>query len=223
MIVRYFADGFCMRFSRGRTLLVSLLIITWLVGSLGALWWFQSRLLRPFVTADAAPEFRDLTAVSDGLSAILQTVPAVPGAVTMVHLWNPDCSCNSVSQRHVDATLDQFGENQLHFVILAPVTASEEDMKEMKELNPRATLIRLRPEDQIPLSASPGLAMYTPQQKLAYFGAYGFGALCTPSDSNLFVNMVNALLAGESYGPFMNIAGSGCFCAWPQHPAQSPQ
>ena len=208
---------------RGRTLLVSLLIIVWLSGSLGALWWFQSRLIKPFVPADAPPEFRDLNAVESALTPLMASLDTPAGAVTLIHLWNPDCGCNTVSQRHLDATLDAFSPEQLQFVILAPVSASQKDLSEIQQLNPRAALIQLTSTQKVPLSASPGLAMYNPEGELAYFGAYGFGALCTLSDSNLFVNMVTTLLAGESYGPFMNIAGSGCFCDWPQNPTQSPQ
>lgn len=213
-----------MFFVRGRTLWVSLLILVWLSGSLAGLWWFQSRLIQPFVAADAPAPFRDLTAVDQALESLLTTVEETPGEisnegdqrVTLVHLWNPDCGCNTVSQRHLDATLEAYGPDQLHFVILAPATASADVISDMQSLNARAEIIQVPEAVQVPVSASPGLAMYSPSGELAYFGAYGFGALCTLSDSNLFVNMVSTLLSGKPYGPFMNIAGSGCFCSWPQ-------
>ena len=89
-----------------------------------------------------------------------------------------------------------------------------------REATPRAEVIRL-PADTIPLSASPGLAILGADNHLAYYGAYGFGALCSLSDDKLFTNMISTLLSGESYGPFINIAGSGCFCAWPD-PQRKP-
>ena len=213
-----------MFFMRGKTLWVSLLILVWLSGSLVGLWWFQSRLIQPFVAADAPAQFRDLAAVDQALRPLLTTAEEIAESVTnkgdnrvtLVHLWNPDCGCNSVSQRHLDATLEAFGPEQLRFVILAPASASADVIAGMQSLNDRAEVVQIPEKLPVPISASPGLAMYSPSGELAYFGAYGFGALCTLSDSNLFVNMVSTLLSGKSYGPFMNIAGSGCFCNWPQ-------
>ena len=209
-----------MSFVQGRTLWVSLLILVWLSGSLVGLWWFQSRLIQPFVAADAPASMRSIEAVDTALRSLLQSHPdtslTTTGVVTLVHLWNPECSCNSVSQRHLDATLEAYPPEQLRFVILAPATATAEQLSNALSLNPRAMVLQSPADQTLPISASPGLAMYSPSGELSYFGAYGFGALCTLSDSNLFVNMVSTLLSGASYGPFMNIAGSGCFCNWPQ-------
>ena len=212
---------------RKKTLLVSVLILIWLAGSLFGLWWFQQQSLRPFVKADAPPEARNPDKVEQGLKALLQRVSAeyplsADAPVTVVHLWNPDCLCNNVSARHTRAIIEQWPEDkEVRFIILAPATLPESRLSEARKLNPNALVVKASGADQLPLTASPGLAVLNQDARLAYFGAYGFGALCSLSDEALFTNMIERLLAGESYGPFLNIAGSGCFCAWPT-PAQLP-
>ena len=211
---------------RKKTLLVSVLIFVWLTGSLLGLWWFQQQSLRPFVGADAPAETRNHEAVEHGLKALLHRVskkyPESPGAkvtdakVTVVHLWNPDCLCNNVSARHTRAIIEQWPEGKtVRFVILAPENLPDSRLAEAQALNLNALIMKVSADDQLPLTASPGLAVLNEDSRLAYFGAYGFGALCSLSDEALFTNMIERLLAGESYGPFLNIAGSGCFCAWP--------
>ena len=212
---------------RKKTLLVSVLIFVWLTGSLLGLWWFQQQSLRPFVEADAPAEARNPEAVERGLKALLQRVSAeypesADAKVTVVHLWNPDCLCNNVSARHTRAIIEQWPEGKtVRFVILAPESLPDSRLAEAQSLNPNALVMTFSTEDRLPLTASPGLAVLNEDSRLAYFGAYGFGALCSLSDEALFTNMIERLLAGESYGPFLNIAGSGCFCAWP-HATQLP-
>ncbi len=206
---------------RKKTLLVSVLIFVWLAGSLFGLWWFQQQSLRPFVEADAPAESRSPEIVERGLAALLKRVSAEypdssDALVTVVHLWNPNCLCNNVSARHTRAIIEQWPEgDEVRFIILAPETLPENRLAEARELNPNALVMKASANDRLPLTASPGLAVLNQNAGLAYFGAYGFGALCSLSDEALFTNMIERLLAGESYGPFMNIAGSGCFCAWP--------
>lgn len=204
--------------STRKVTLITTLVIVWLTGSLFGLWWFQQQAVRPFVEASDNPAARNLTLVSEKLTTLYSRLPSPQtdlNPVTVIHLWNPDCLCNNVSARHTNAIIDAFTSEQLNFVMLAPASTSDQKIKEAQELNPRATVIRQQQNDDIPLTASPALAVFNPSGKMAYFGAYGFGALCSLSDDDLFTNMVTSLLNGESYGPFLNIAGSGCFCAWP--------
>ena len=206
--------------SKQKVILISGLVILWLAGSLFGLWWFQQKSIRPFISQTDTPESRDIEAVSQGLSRVLQRSDInvrTPDKVTLIHLWNPDCLCNNVSARHTQGVLNAFDPTILKFIMLAPTHTSDEDLMEAQRLNPRAQIIRLMESDKLPLTASPGLAIFNPDGQLAYFGAYGFGALCSLSDDELFTNMISTMLAGKPYGPFMNVAGSGCFCEWP-HP-----
>lgn len=203
--------------------LISTLIIVWLGGSLFGLWWFQQQAMRPFVEAGDNPAARVPEQVAAGLKSLMARAGLeTDGRVTVIHLWNPDCLCNNVSARHTHAIIEEWpNDDQVRFIILAPEHLSQERLAEARTLNPGADIIRASENDKLPLTASPGLGVMTPEGDMAYFGAYGFGALCSLSDEKLFTNMIEKLLAGDSYGPFLNIAGSGCFCAWPDTPEAS--
>ncbi|APR67307.1 hypothetical protein TOL_1547 [Thalassolituus oleivorans MIL-1] len=209
-------------------ILLIALITLWLGGSLFGLWWFQQKQLRPFVADTDPVEAMQIGAVDTALSAILQRLPAseIEQQIILLHLWNPDCLCNAVSQRHLDSLLSHFTKQELRAIALAPASITTEQIDDFQRLNgQRMELLVLKPEDELPLSASPGLALYKVENsnayQLSYYGAYGFGALCTLSEDSLFTNMVNDMKHG-SYGPFMNVAGSGCFCPWPKAFTQLP-
>jgi len=205
--------------TRTKTLLMSVLIILWIGGSLGGLWWFQQQATRPFSDTEDTASSRSLNAMQQAFSQLNDQLSGNrnDNRITLFHLWNPDCLCNNVSQRHINRILDAFPEDQLRLVVIAPQNVSMDAIAALKTQTPRAEVFPLSAATDIPLSASPGLAVFNTQDTLAYYGAYGFGALCSLSQDNMFTDMITALLAGESYGPFMNIAGRGCFCAWP-HP-----
>ena len=62
------------------------------------------------------------------------------------------------------------------------------------------------------LPASPAVAVWDSLGRLAYFGPYSEGAVCTSANS--FVEPVlDALLAGRPVLAPQTLA-SGCFCAW---------
>ncbi|WP_300427657.1 DUF6436 domain-containing protein [uncultured Thalassolituus sp.] len=213
--------------SNTRVYLVSLLIIVWIGASLGGLWWFQQQATRPFADTTDHPDSRNGKVIKAAFEDFATRYPPSTAmgqqqAVTLYHLWNPDCLCNNVSQRHINRILSEIPEDKLRFIMLAPADTTDEVLNKAREATPRAEVIRL-PADTIPLSASPGLAILGPDNHLAYYGAYGFGALCSLSDDKLFTNMISTLLSGESYGPFINIAGSGCFCAWPDPQRKPPE
>lgn len=206
--------------SSHKVTLITSIVIIWLAASMFGLWWFQQQNVRPFVQPSDNPAARNLNQVTEDFTAFYQSLPQSNvqinrNAVTLIHLWNPECLCNNVSARHISAILDAFTPEQLNFVMLTPTSISTTDFDEVKRLNPRAIVIRQPNDSTIPLTASPALAVFNPSGNMAYFGAYGFGALCSLSDDSLFTNMITSLLNGETYGPFLNIAGSGCFCAWP--------
>ncbi len=133
----------------------------------------------------------------------------------LIHLWNPGCLCNAVSQRHVNEVLNEFDQSQVKLWVVTPESTSQRQMDQFKSLNPRVEkIIRLTKELNMPLTSSPGLAIANTDGQLNYYGAYGFGMDCTPSGENFFANMINNIQAG-AVGPFLNIAGNGCFCPWP--------
>jgi hypothetical protein len=182
------------------------------------LWWFQQQAVRPFITSDDATDYWQAEGVAQRLAPLWQQLPPTE-LPTLMHFWNPDCLCNQVSQRHYSSLLAQFDSDQLRVVVVAAHTSSEQQRRELKALNPdRLQVITAEPGLQLP--SSPALALFHASGELAYFGAYGFGALCTVADDQLFPTLVRRLQQ-EPYGPFMSVAGDGCFCAWPNDDASA--
>ena len=200
--------------SARRTLLLSLLIGAWLLLTLAGLWWFQQQNVRPFVSIHDDPAFWQAPATGQLLLPLLQAFPPPASTqVTLLHFWNPDCLCNQISQRHFDGLIRAFEPQALRIIVVAPATATDDQLARFRELNGRRmSVIRAPAELRIP--ASPGLALFGPDMRMGYYGAYGFGALCTVANDDFFPNIVRTL-RHDSYGPFVNVAGNGCFCAWP--------
>ena len=200
-----------------KNFLIGSLVGVWLVATLLGLWWFQQQTVRPFISADDDTRLWQAQQVEPLFSTALQQLPQDNQAdVVLFHFWNPDCLCNQVSQRHFNGILRQFNQQQLRVIAITSTSTSDEQIREFNKLNgERIDLIQLSPQ-QLPLSASPGLALFNKvddQYHMGYFGAYGFGALCTVANDDFFPNIIRNMQKGR-YGPFMNVAGDGCFCGW---------
>ena len=125
--------------------------------------------------------------------------------------------------RHAEQFLQDAGIEARHLPRVA--------LEELLALDPQALLVvtsttgmgevpdnlqALQPLESLPgseqLPASPAVAIWDQQGRLAYFGPYSEGALCTSSNS--FIEpIIEALLAGRSVRADSNLA-VGCFCDW---------
>ena len=196
-----------------RNLVLGIVVILWLTATAILLWWFQSRSIQPFLAADQNPALVQAQAIEQRLKPWLPD-SANPAAVTLIHFWNPDCLCNQVSSRHFEGLVKQFSASELDILVVVPASTSEQQIDGFTRLNGSRMRIMRLPADQNWVPASPALALMRADGHLGYFGAYGFGALCSVSDEDFFPNIVRQMSAGL-YGPFTNMAGSGCFCRWP--------
>jgi hypothetical protein len=200
--------------SSQRNLVLGIVVIFWLIATAILLWWFQSRSIQSFLPAEQNPATLQPLMVEQMLQPLL--APAQQRtAVTLVHFWNPDCLCNQISRRHFDSLTQAFSAQQLAILVIAPTNTSDQQIDDFRRLNGSRMEIRRMPADQHWLPSSPSLALVRADGSLGYFGAYGFGALCSISTEDFFPNIVRQMEQG-SYGPFMNMAGSGCFCRWPR-------
>lgn len=202
-----------------KNLLIGSLIIAWLAATLFGLWWFQQQSIRPFISTDDNPALWQTKAVNQMFQTTLAQLPQADNQadVVLFHFWNPDCLCNQVSQRHFSGILSQFDRQQLRIIALTPASTSQQQIDEFLRLNGERIELLQVDNIQLPLSASPGLALFNrvagQGYQLGYFGAYGFGALCSVANDDFFPNIIRNLIKGP-YGPFINVAGDGCFCAW---------
>ncbi len=176
------------------------------------LWWLSSESVRPFILGQNNRVFLQPALVRKQLKTIMQQqAQAADNQVTLVHFWNPDCVCNTLSQRHFDGLLAEYGEADLRVFVLAPSSLSARQEADFLRLNgKRMYLIK----SDLPFPASPALALFDDKLNLGYYGPYGFGAQCIPRGESFFSALVK-LYKEQASALYMNVVGDGCYCDWP--------
>lgn len=185
------------------------LVITGLITIIcaGLLWtgydWFRGRYLRPF---------SDQAAFFAGDSLGLPSELAGPGRVRLVHFWDPACPCNVGNQQHLAELIEHFGGlgGVDFYAVQKPGSHGQLP----------STLSAIKPLTSLPgaehISASPAVAIWDRNGKLAYFGPYSEGLTC--NSSNSFIEpILQALTAGRAVDATHTMA-VGCYCSWSAKP-----
>ncbi|MET0125167.1 MAG: DUF6436 domain-containing protein [Pseudomonas caspiana] len=192
-----------MKSSRRNTLVAGLIAIL----CAGLLWvgydWFQGRYLRPF---------SDQVAFFAGDSLRLPDELAGTGRVRLVHFWDPACPCNVGNQQHLAELIEHFAaQGGVDFYAV---------QKPGSHGRLPSTLSAIKPIAYLPgaerVSASPAVAIWDRDGKLAYFGPYSEGLTC--NSSNSFIEpILQALTAGRTVDATHSMA-VGCYCGWSPTP-----
>ncbi|APC17035.1 thiol-disulfide isomerase [Pseudomonas frederiksbergensis] len=183
------------------TLLASLLALV----CAGVLWaaydWFQGRYLRAFSSH---------TAVFSGDPLSLPANLAGPGAIRVVHFWDPACPCNVGNQQHLAELLEHFAPQGVEFYAVQKPGSQGQLPSTLSGLK---ILDTLPGSEQIPVS--PAVAIWDRSGKLAYFGPYSEGLTC--NSSNSFIEpILQALSEGRAVNATHTLA-VGCYCSWTSH------
>lgn len=166
------------------------------------LWWaydaFQSRYLRPF---DNQATF------FDGSQLRLPPELAGSGPIRVVHFWDPACPCNVGNQQHLGELVAHFAPLGVSFhVVQKPGSHGQLP----------ANLDALKPLPSLPgsehLPATPAVAIWGRDGKLAYFGPYSEGAVC--NSSNSFIEPILKALDEGRQVQASNTLAVGCYCPW---------
>ncbi len=159
---------------------------------------FQARYLRPF---------DNQTTLFDGSQLHLPPELAGPGPIRVVHFWDPACPCNVGNQQHLGDLVSQFAGQGVTFHVLQKPGSHGQLPANLSALKPLASL----PGSEH-LPASPAVAIWDRQGRLAYFGPYSEGAVCNASNS--FIEpILKALLDGRQVSA-SNTLAVGCYCPW---------
>lgn len=169
----------------------------------GVLWaaydWFQGRYLRAF---------SEHTAVFSGDPLRLPDELAGPGPIRLVHFWDPACPCNVGNQQHLTEMVEHFGSKGVEFFAVQKAGSHAQLPATLGSLK---TITVLPGSEQIP--ASPAVAIWDRNGKLAYFGPYSEGLTC--NSSNSFIEpILNALTQDRQVNATHTLA-VGCYCPWP--------
>ncbi|MFJ2488945.1 DUF6436 domain-containing protein [Pseudomonas sp. NPDC087639] len=172
----------------------------------GVLWaaydWFQGRYLRAF---------SEHTAVFSGDPLRLPDDLAGPGNIRLVHFWDPACPCNVGNQQHLTEMVEQFSAKGVEFFAVQKIGSHGQLPTTLSALK---TITVLPGSEQIP--ASPAVAIWDRNGKLAYFGPYSEGLTC--NSSNSFIEpILNALTDDRPVNATHTLA-VGCYCPWPVEP-----
>ncbi|WP_341522272.1 DUF6436 domain-containing protein [Pseudomonas sp. G.S.17] len=192
-----------MKLIRRNTLFSWLLALVCVAGLWAAYDWFQGRYLRPF---------SDQTALFAGDALRLPAELAGPGRIRLVHFWDPACPCNVGNQQHLGELIERFGGDV--------VGSSGVDFYSVQKPGSHGqlpeTLSAIKPLSTLPgaeqITASPAVAIWDRDGKLAYFGPYSEGLTC--NSSNSFIEpILQALSSGRPVDATHTMA-VGCYCPW---------
>ncbi|MGF6447669.1 hypothetical protein QF001_004541 [Paraburkholderia youngii] len=131
------------------------------------------------------------------------------GRIRVVHFWDPDCaSCNENTDAHLNYLITMFRGADIDFYsVRKPGTHGQLPAFLRGKLKP---LPGIEGMERIP--ASPAIAIWAADGKLAYAGPYSAGLVC--SSNNSFVEpILDKLVAGAHVEPAPMVA-VGCYCPW---------
>ncbi|WP_263144556.1 DUF6436 domain-containing protein [Pseudomonas sp. RIT-PI-AD] len=185
---------------RRKTLLAALLLLSGLVAFYSAWAWYQSRYIRAFDTR---------ATLFSGDALRLPERLAGPGPIRVVHFWDPACPCNVGNQQHLAELIEGFAPQGVAFYAVQRPGSHGRLPANLKAL---VALDRLPGMEGLP--ASPAVAIWDRSGRLAYFGPYSQGAICTSANS--FIEPVLQALLADRPVNAANTLAQGCFCAWQQ-------
>ncbi|WP_454726703.1 MULTISPECIES: DUF6436 domain-containing protein [Cupriavidus] len=144
--------------------------------------------------------------------ADLRLPPALAGAtgrIRVVHFWDPGCTtCNKETDAHLNYLIQMYRHAGIDFYsVQKPGTHGALAPFLRGKLKPLAGI-----EGMERLPASPSMAIWAADGKLAYAGPYSAGLVC--SSTNSFVEpILDRLVAGQRVTPQPMLA-VGCYCPW---------
>ncbi|HDS1737805.1 DUF6436 domain-containing protein [Pseudomonas sp. BP8] len=159
---------------------------------------FQARYLRPF---------DNQTTFFDGSQLRLPTELAGPGPIRVVHFWDPACPCNVGNQQHLGELIEHFTPLGVSFHLVQKPGSHGQLPANLTSLN---AIAHLPGSEHLP--ASPAVAIWDRQGRLAYFGPYSEGAVC--NSNNSFIEPVLKALLEDRKVNASNTLAVGCYCPW---------
>jgi hypothetical protein len=124
-----------------------------------------------------------------------------------VHFWDPACPCNSGNQAHLAELMQRFGPRGVKFYVVQKPGSRGQLPAPLADLEPMPMMAAAAE-----LPASPAVAIWDTQGRLAYFGPYSAGLTCNASNS--FIEPVLEAVAAGRQVEASNALAVGCFCTW---------
>ena len=163
------------------------IFFTWLALMAVCFWWYQFRYISSMNDYWAS--------FSGGAISNIKLAPK-QGNALILHIIDPNCPCTRFSLSHIKNLEAQFEKNA-EFININSISA---DTLREKLLN------------QLPIPASPAVAVWDKSGDLAYFGPYSSGRLC--GEGFDFVAKTLSELKKNFNPQWINSEAIGCFCEW---------
>jgi len=144
---------------------------------------------------------------------MLRLPPELAGAtgrIRLVHFWDPACrTCNRETGAHLSYLISMYRRANIDFnSVQRPGTRGELPDFLQGKLTP---LPRIDGMEQLP--ASPSVAIWDGEGRLAYAGPYSLGMVCTSANS--FIEpVIDDLVAGKHVAQSHGLLAVGCYCPW---------
>lgn len=184
----------------GRHRIAILLVLSWLILTAYAFWWFHFRYLYSINSTDQWVMFS-----SDQLEYSDSTHDDIP---TLIHFHDPNCPCSRFVVPDVKYILETFSE-QVRVRVFVPDSASVEQANRMFGVN-----AEIAPFQTVPV-ASPAAWLMTADGQTAYLGPYSDSGICSSSASHQVSTLITDLLDGQELTATNHLT-TGCFCSWPK-------
>ena len=198
--------------------LAILLVSVWIVVVVTGFWWFQYKDLRSFASESSVVFFQG-EQFSNQLSTFVNNVGSNGDAITVVHFWDPACSCNKFNEPHVNDLIKTYSGQNLRFVIVARVkdaSLTKQVLAKASKVFNHPAVVRVVSEHDVDLEtmpSSPAVAVINSQRNLMYFGPYSVGAVCNV-ENGAFVEKALQQMSQGNVKKQLNVLAMGCFCSW---------
>ncbi|WP_240312095.1 DUF6436 domain-containing protein [Teredinibacter turnerae] len=178
---------------------ITALLSLWALLTALTFWWYQFRQIQPFAQTNAFFAAADLPAPPEFASA--------PG-LKLVHFWREGCLCNPANLEHLRELLSEYRTADLQLFVVARGKLPS------RWLNTAYTTLDETANAGLfsAIPSAPGLAIWDANNRLAYFGPYSVGPICSARNSVIGL-VLDSLLAGQNT-QLTTMAGNGCFCDW---------
>jgi hypothetical protein len=188
-------------------------LAVWLLGTAGAFWFFEVRDWRPFSpqavrlfeiggTRQIDMWFRAHVGVGAGDSSRPK--------LTFVHLYNPDCRCNGITERHLQRLIERYQAHGVRFV--TALTPSYANRAVSAPLGLRVVVSSDRSLAAAGINTAPAALIFDAGGRLIYYGPYSDSAWCGSAGGLVEPVIDRALAGGAPIGASPVVRG--CFCTW---------
>ncbi len=193
-----------------------LLVGMWFAFVCIAFWWFESRLLQPFMYGENSKAvFFDGERLMQQLgSTYMDSVQHTEekSIATVLHFWDPDCPCNSKNDTHVNNIIETYGNEGVQFIIVTPDADSLDQARDRFSHVSVTDFMSTEAQGVSPPS-SPAAVVINAFGDTSYFGPYSIGAQCLSENGAFVENILDSLLQHKQRTQ-VNTAAVGCFCDW---------